>query len=483
MILAILNWRDEGHPEAGGAELFCHQVAAQLAAAGHQVTYVTARHPGAPARSEHPGGYSVVRSGGRFTVYPRALWWLLRHAGKLDGVVDSQNGIPFFSPLAVRRQTPVVLLMHHVHQEQFALYFPPPVAAVGRWLESSVARFVYGRRAVAAVSPSTRSATRRQLRLRGTIRLTPCGLAPATTHSRTRSSEPTVVTVGRLVPHKQMHLLVAALPDVIAARGPVTIHIIGDGSELPRLRELALRLGVGEQVLFHGRVSDLRRDELLSGAWLTVNPTVGEGWGLSVLEANRIGVPALAFTVDGLRDSVVDGVTGWLVPPGEQLGPRIAEALHALTDEATAAEYESASRAWASAFTWDATAAGLLKLLAEERERLRHPADRRLRSDLVTVVDVAAEHLPPRWNPRLRLGDAVVREASRVRILLYAAGHSEIVPLLRRNGVDEEVIRKGLYEVSVAGQQDSLLLAAGSPGSTLNRVAHPAVGEHPNVSA
>ena len=65
-----------------------------------------------------------------------------------------------------------------------------------------------------------------------------------------------------------------------------------------------------------GRVPEQAKADLLSSAWLTVAPSLAEGWGLTVLEANTLGTPAVAYDVPGLRDSVRDGRTGWLVPAG-----------------------------------------------------------------------------------------------------------------------------------------------------------------------
>ena len=90
-------------------------------------------------------------------------------------VVDCQNGIPFFSPLFAGTDVPVVQVIHHVHQDQFATRFPAPVAALGRFLEGPATRRVYGPRAVVAVSPSTRQELRRRLRFRGPIFVVPNG--------------------------------------------------------------------------------------------------------------------------------------------------------------------------------------------------------------------------------------------------------------------------------------------------------------------
>ena len=119
----ILNWRDTTHPEGGGSEVYVERVAAGLAAQGRPVTLFCAAHPGAPA-TERVGGIRVVRRGGRLTVYLHAWWAHL--TGRLGGhevVVDVQNGMPFLSALWCRR--PLVVLVHHVHREQWRVVMPP----------------------------------------------------------------------------------------------------------------------------------------------------------------------------------------------------------------------------------------------------------------------------------------------------------------------------------------------------------------------
>src|SRR4051812_43352941 len=110
--IVVTNWRDLKHPQAGGAELVCQEFAAQAAAAGYRVTLLTASVQGQPRR-ESVDGYTIRRAGGQFTVYLHALIWLLLNRRSVDAVLDSQNGIPFFTPLAVSRRTPVILLLHH----------------------------------------------------------------------------------------------------------------------------------------------------------------------------------------------------------------------------------------------------------------------------------------------------------------------------------------------------------------------------------
>ena len=90
-----------------------------------------------------------------------------------------------------------------------------------------------------------------------------------------------------------------------------------------------------------------------------VNPSAKEGWGLTVVEANACGVPVIASNVPGLKDSVIDGTTGWLYPYGdvEQLASVM---LRVLKDPAERVRVAGEAIRWAGKFTWEASAAAML---------------------------------------------------------------------------------------------------------------------------
>jgi glycosyltransferase involved in cell wall biosynthesis len=97
--------------------------------------------------------------------------------------------------------------------------------------------------------------------------------------------------------------------------------------------------------------------------WLVV-PSVREGWGLVVIEANSVGTPAIGYDVPGLRDSIRPGRTGRLAAAGDPAA-LASEAVEVLKDPA---RYESMRRAaieWSRCFSWDATAAELMALGAD----------------------------------------------------------------------------------------------------------------------
>jgi glycosyltransferase involved in cell wall biosynthesis len=345
--VAVANWRDPWHPQAGGAERYAWEMARGLAARGAQVCFVTARAPG-QSRRDRRDGIRIVRLGGRFTVYPRVLGWLAAHRGSFDIVLDCQNGIPFFTPLVLPRRVPVLCVMHHVHTAQFGVHFPAWMAGAGRLLEGPAARLAYRRQACVAVSPSTVAAMRDRLRWTGDIYLIPNGsprIGPPASSPRKPSR---LVWVGRLVAHKRAELI---LP--VAERG-FAIDVIGrgpDGAALSAAIEAVP--GRAQAVRLHGFLADNDKRDIVAGSLLHLNTSQGEGWGLCVLEAAALGVPTVAYDVEGLRDAVRHGETGWLVRDGEQLADVVDRALEELSDPARRQAVAAACRRWAARLDWD----------------------------------------------------------------------------------------------------------------------------------
>jgi glycosyltransferase involved in cell wall biosynthesis len=264
-----------------------------------------------------------------------------RHERDVDVVVDVENGVPFFAPLWQR--APVVCLVHHVHTDQWAMQFSPPVAGLGRWLERSAMPRVYRGTHFVAVSASTR----RDLIAIGVdadrITTIEMGCDPVAT-SGSPGPEPRFLVLGRLVPHKRVELAVRGWERVRPQTGGRLV-VVGDGPELERLRAVA-----GPDVEFTGHVSASEKGRQLGTAWLLIHPAHHEGWGTVVMEAAAAGLPTVAFDVPGLRDSIDDGVTGVLAPDEDAF----LDAWTRLgTDATTRARMSDAARRRAATFTWD----------------------------------------------------------------------------------------------------------------------------------
>lgn len=460
--LVIINWRDRGHREAGGAEVVCEEIAHQLSTSGWDVTYLTSRDSGQPPE-EMRGNVRYVRLGGRLSVYPRVLAWMLLHRDHIDAVIDSQNGIPFFSPLVVRKQAAVLLLMHHVHQDQFGMHLPPVAARLGRLLEGPISRLVYGDRSILAVSATTRQQVRQRLRFKGPIFVAPPGSHPVpATGGRSRSRR--IVFVGRLVAHKRVELIIDCIPELVKRWPDLELHIVGDGPARPALQERASRLGLGGSVIFHGLVDEGTKHRLVRSAWVGVTASAFEGWCLSVIEANAVGVPMVGLRRPGVSDSIRHKETGWLADSDSELGATLQTALEDLSDSRIATRMTQAARAWASRFTWEEMASRAeAALLAEAGRRALGRADRRRRGDVATVARVPCVCRSVARLDQLRATDRVREHGDGgVSILLAGADTSEARLVLDRllpGWQDAGVM------ISVAQPRD--LVEMGAPADTV----------------
>ena len=356
----ILNWRDTTNPEGGGSELFVERVAAGLAARGRPVTLVCAAHPGAPAE-EAAGGVRVLRRGSQRTVYLRAF--LLHACGRLgphEAVVDVHNGMPFLSALWCRR--PVVVLVHHVHREQWGVVLPPPLARLGWWIESSVAPRVYRRARYVTVSGSTRDELiGLGVRAEAVTVVHNGAEPPPAAPAAARAPVPTVCVLGRLVPHKRVEYALLAAAEIRQRLPDLEVQVVGRGYWEGRLRALAEQLDLGDTVEFLGFVDEATKHRILARSWVLAMPSLKEGWGLVVGEAAAHETPTVAFrSAGGVADAVVDGETGLLV---DDAGEFAVQLERLLLDPQRRRRLGRAARAHASRFTWEASAAGFAAVL------------------------------------------------------------------------------------------------------------------------
>jgi glycosyltransferase involved in cell wall biosynthesis len=353
----FVNWRDITHPEGGGSERYVHRMAEGLAAAGLRVSMFCAAHDRAPAE-EILGGVQIVRRGGRLGVYPRALLHVLRHRPRL--VVDVQNGLPFGSSLVTRR--PVVVLVHHVHREQWPIVFGRLGGAIGWWLESVVAPRLYRRNRYVTVS----SATAQELLELGIdaarISLVRNGVEPAPAVTSLPSATPRLVVLGRLVPHKRVEHAIEVLARLRDRWPGLRLSVVGEGWWDAELHARADELGVTDLVDFLGHVDEQTKHEELARAWVHLCPSVKEGWGLVVTEAGSHRVPTVGYrSAGGLRESVVDGLTGVLVDDLDEMTEAVDRLL---ADENRRLARGGAAARHAAAFSWPASISGFAAVLA-----------------------------------------------------------------------------------------------------------------------
>lgn len=307
--VVLLNWRDTGHPQGGGSERYVEHVAFGLAERGYRVTICCSSYAGAPA-DETIRGVRFRRRGNDLTVYWYALLFVARVSADL--VVDVQNGLPFLSRLVTRR--PVLVLVHHLHREQWRIVFGPVVGRIGWWIESWLAPRVYRRCRYITVSDATRRGLVGLGVAASSIDVVHNGLDPLPLVTAERSTTPLLVAVSRLAPHKRLEHAIEAVARLRPRWPGLRLEIVGQGPWHDTLASYAASLGVSDAVDLRGWVDEPAKHATLARAWVHLCPSVKEGWGLVVIEAAAHGVPTVAYrSAGGVTESVRDGSTGLLV--------------------------------------------------------------------------------------------------------------------------------------------------------------------------
>ena len=179
-----------------------------------------------------------------------------------------------------------------------------------------------------------------------------------------KSPEPTILYLGRLKAYKSVDVLVRAFEKVIRQVDDARLVIVGSGEEENSLKRLASELNLNGKVVFRGKVSEKEKIELFQKAWVFVNPSFMEGWGITTIEANACGTPIVASDVPGLRDSVKNMETGRLVSYGNS--DAFAESiLTIIRDKDLRDRMSQEAVKWASNFDWSKTSKAFLSIISK----------------------------------------------------------------------------------------------------------------------
>ncbi len=352
-----MSWRELANPSAGGAEVLIDRLLTGFAERGHEVTLIC----GGPVSPRH---YKVVKAGGTYSQYLLAPLLCVAFYRSADVVIDAENGIPYFSPLWRRR--PSICLVNHVHTDQWETRFSRPVAAACRAIESRVMPAVYRKKTFVAISPSTAHFLQEIGVDSARIHVIEPGIHVPSEVAGSKSKEPQFLSLSRMVPHKRIDLLLNAWK-IASEEIPGRLILAGDGPELTRIRTLASAIPRVDVV---GRVTDEEKSRLLGESWALISASHHEGWGLSVLEAASMATTTLAIDAPGVRDAIVDGVTGVLVRAhDEELESALARSwVELAADVVRLKELGTAARQRATEFGWERSIDAWLNLISEAAE-------------------------------------------------------------------------------------------------------------------
>lgn len=309
------------HLGAGGAQRLVADLAPRQQQRGHTVTVVCLRHPTRIGRVLETAGVRVHylrlgRTDPRQTIDLPAIL----HAESPD-IVHTHLTVSCLLGRIAAMMVGVEAIVVHDHEADAEIFITPaPLLALKRLLEprlpSREVRYI-------VISHSALSYAREVRRLPvSKLILVPNGVDIAYLECGRVSSNtaraqiglpadvPLIGCAGRMAPEKGIDLLLEALSRLSG----VHAAIAGRGPLADEMQAYARKLGVAERAHFLGHLDDIR--PLFWACDIYVQPSRREAFGLAAAEASALGLPVVASRIGGLRDVVLDGVTGRLLQPG-----------------------------------------------------------------------------------------------------------------------------------------------------------------------
>jgi glycosyltransferase involved in cell wall biosynthesis len=360
--ILVLNWQDFENPQAGGAELHLREIFKRIVAWGHSVDLLCSSWSSVPQRI-NLGGIEVHRVGSRqsFPFVARRYYTRELRGNAYDVLIEDLNKVPLYTPLwGVPR---LVALVHHLFGATVFREAPPPLAAAV-WLSERPLASLYRGVPFEAVSKSTADDLVDRGVPRESIRVIYNGVDSArlTPESSERSRTPLFVYLGRLKKYKRVDVVIRAFAELNIPSA--TLEIAGTGDYRASLERLVKSLGLEDRVKFLGFISEDEKIHLLRRAWASALASPKEGWGISNLEAAACGTPVIAANSPGIRESVIDGETGFLVAQNDS--GAMAAAMRGIVEAPEMIEVlGAAGRRFARTFTWDRSARETLAHLEE----------------------------------------------------------------------------------------------------------------------
>ena len=351
----ILLVTSEFPPQPGGIGNHAYHLAKYLRLSHFQVDVITDQRSEMGDEEESFDSvlsfkvYRVPKTKLRIWMYLKRLQLVIKHVKTAQTVIASGKfslWVVAFASLFFKRQYLAVI---HGTEVNFK----------NRILKGTVASSLKRFTTVIAVSHYTKSLVD-PLHLK-TVLVIPNGIDGSAWETETASQtalalqgQPKLITIGNVTERKGQLNLIKMLPELIKTFPKLHYHCVGIPTEAERFLTLAKALKVDTYVTFHGRVDQEHLQQVLSASdvfvMLSRATTTGdvEGFGIAILEANALGVPAIGAKGSGIEDAIQQGVTGFLIDPND------AQAFETALKQLLAhkEDFSKQAKAWAQAHDW-----------------------------------------------------------------------------------------------------------------------------------
>jgi glycosyltransferase involved in cell wall biosynthesis len=361
MNILILNWRDTKNPKSGGAEIVTLEHAKAWVKKGHNVTWFTSEFENSK-KEEKIQGVNIVRRGSFLTVYLHAPIYYLFSKIKFDVVIDEIHGIPFFTPLFVKK--PKIAFIHEVADEIWDYMFPFPVNKIGKFIEPLYFKLYKNVKFWTDANSTIEDLVAKGIKRKNCIAIN-CSINNKTVEKLPKKERiPTFVFVSRVVKMKGIEEVIRSFFYILREFKDARLWIVGDGEKkyVEELKETMRSFSISTKVKFFGRVNDNKKLELMRKAHLLLHASIKEGWGLVVIESASQGTPSVVYNVAGLKDSVKNNKTG-VVLEENNAKDMAKQAISLIKDKRKYLSFQKNGISWVKSLTWEKATKESLNLL------------------------------------------------------------------------------------------------------------------------
>ncbi|MCL4354341.1 glycosyltransferase family 4 protein [Patescibacteria group bacterium] len=363
MNILILNWRDPKNPKSGGAEIVTMEHAKTWVKKGHSVTWFSSEFESSK-KEEKIEDVNIVRRGNFLTVIFYAFIYYLFTKNKFDLVIDEIHGLPFFTPIYVKK--PKIAFIHEVAEEIWDYMFPFPINRIGRALEPLYFKLYKNTKFWTDAESTIDDLEKYGIKRKNCIAINcPVENKPLKTIPR-KESTPTFIFVSRVVKMKGIEEVIRAFFYILRELKDSKLWIVGDGEEsyVNELKDTMKAYSISPKVKFFGQVSNDKKLELMKKAHILLHASVKEGWGLVIIEAASMATPSVVYNVSGLKDSVKNGKTG-IVLEENSAKEMAKQAVALIKNKNKYLEFQKNGLKWAESLTWVKATKQSLDLLNE----------------------------------------------------------------------------------------------------------------------
>lgn len=376
--MRIAHFSDCYTPRINGVTTSIQVLKQALEAAGHEVLLFAPRYPqGNPAEAglhRLPSAYMPLQPEDRMSLPAPGAWWSQR----VDVVhVHTPFNAGWMGWWKSFCQRVPLVFTHHTLWEEYAHYLKGVPLPLGKAVGRGLCNFFFERSAGIVIPSQEVADALVGGRIRRPARVIPTGIycqdfqlgdpRQVWEELRLEPFTPLFLTVGRMGKEKSVDVLLQVFQSYRQAGGSAHLMLIGGGPELPALRVLAERLGVGECCHFLGYRPRLELKHYMAASRLFVFASQTETQGLVLLEAAAAGLPVVAVRASGVSEAVDDQRTGLLLPA--EPGAMVKALLEIDSDEPRRLQWAEQSRAWAESFSSEEMARKMVDLYTSVQTR------------------------------------------------------------------------------------------------------------------